>query len=383
MTTDESLLVDRETLHAFVRRVLGAAGAAPDAARLCAEVFVHADLHGTDTHGVARLGQYVEAMRSGRVDGHAQPRVVADSGAVVSVDAANALGPVGLGFATDLAVRTAREHGVGVVTVRGSNHAGSMGWYLGRAAEAGMFAMILTGSTKAMVTPPRGTQPFLGTNALSFTMPTGGPALTFDTALSAGSRSELERRERTGEALPDSWATGPDGQPATDPAEVIAGIDALTGHSLLPFGGEFGQHKGFGISLLVELLCGPMAGGRFGPRTPESGPAGVGHFILCLGPDAFNSSGADVEKSAGELCDRLREVRPGVPGESIRLPGDRSRACAERRAAEGIPLPAVVLADLDRTARRVGAALLDLRRRPPASPPRRAASTSLGVPDDL
>jgi LDH2 family malate/lactate/ureidoglycolate dehydrogenase len=347
----DTVLVDACLLRDFARKVLAAAGADDDAAELCAEVFVDADLAGNDPHGVARLNQYVEALASGRVCGDARPEVIAESGAVSTVDAHNALGPVGLRFATDLAVRAAGQHGVAVVAVHGSNHAGSMSWYIDRAAGAGMFAMIFTGSTKAMVAPLNGVGPFLGTNAMAYAAPAGGTTLAFDASMSVAPRSKLEAFHREGVRLPEGWAVGPDGRPAVDAGEVIDGIDRLAGHSLLPFGGVDGGHKGFGISLMVELLCGPIAGADWGPRAHGEGPAGVGHFVLCMDRGAFGAPHAEVEKRIEALCTEMRAVPSAHgAGEPVRLPGDRRTESVRRRARDGIPVPETVLRALDQVA---------------------------------
>ena len=361
-TVTDGVVFDADELKVFAARVLAASGATAEAAELCAEVFVHADLGGTDTHGVARLNQYADALVAGRVSGQARPEVLSDCGAVLVVDARNCLGPVGLCFATDLAVRAAGAHGVGVVAVRGSNHAGGMHWYTERAADAGLFAVVLTGSTKPMVVPTGGAAPFIGTNAVAYGVRAGDAALTFDASTSVASRSKLEAYHRAGEPLPEGWALGADGRPASDAGEVIAGIDALTGHGLLPFGGAESGHKGFGVGLLVELLCGPIAGARWGTQRDPSA-ADVGHFVLCLDLGAFGAPAAEVEKRVEALCAGLRAVPAADDEVPVRVPGDRRRECAARRGADGIPVPPNVLAQLDAAAQRAGVAPLDRRAR--------------------
>ncbi|MEU6575109.1 Ldh family oxidoreductase [Streptomyces sp. NPDC046805] len=363
-TAADPVRLSADALRDFAIRVLTAAGATHDAAELCAQVFVDADLAGTDSHGIARLPQYAAALTGGRVSGDARPEVVSEGGPVLAVEANNCMGPVALAFATDRAVDTARRHGVAVVTVRGSNHAGGMAWYTERATRAGMFAMVLTGSTKAMVAPTHGAAPFLGTNAVAYGSPAGDETLSFDAALSVASRSRLEAYERAGKNLPEGWAIGPDGLPAVDPGEVIDGIDALSGHSLLPFGGADGEHKGFGISLLVELLCGPVAGARWGPRLPESGPAGVGHFVLCLDLGALGVPAEEVEQRVESLCAGLRAVPATAEGTPVRMPGERRTRCTAERTRDGVPVPAIVLAELDRAAALVNVAPLDRTPRP-------------------
>jgi len=355
---DEVRTVGVEDLTEFAVRVLVAAGATTDAAAVCADVFIHADLGGTDTHGVVRLGQYAEALIRGRVSGTARPEVVADCGAVLAIEANNCLGPVALCRATDIAVAAAATHGVAVVAVRGSNHAGGMSWYTERAAESGMFALVLTGSTKPMVAPSNGAAPFLGTNAVAYGVPAGSSTLGFDASTSMVSRSKLEAYRRAGRRLPEGWALGPAGEPAVDPGEVIDGIDSLAGHSILPFGGSDSEHKGFGVGLLVELLCGPLAGARWGRRQPGSRPDGVGHFVLCLDIGALGAPAEDVERRVSEFCAELRTTPPADKEIPVRAPGDRRRGCAERRGREGIPVPVSLLAELDQVAARTGVAPL-------------------------
>lgn len=344
-----------DVLREFACRALAAAGASDQAAGLCAEVLVDADLSGVETHGVARLPQYVDTLVNDRVDGNARPEVSAATAAVLTVHGRNGLGPVNLTFATDLAVSTAREHGVAVVTVHGSNHAGAMGWYVQRAVEAGTLAVIMTGSTKPMVAPPTGAAPYIGTNAVAYGAPAGAADLMFDASTSAASRSRLEAFCRAGLPLPEGWAVDPAGRPALDAAEVIEGIDGQSGHSLLPFGGPDGRHKGFGIGLLVELLCGPVAGARWGQHTLGT-RTGVGHFVLCLELGAFGAPAAEIEKRVEALGTEIRAVPAGLGQAVVRIPGDRRRSCAAQRARDGIPVPLNVLAELDHTAAQLGIA---------------------------
>ena len=174
-STREQVLFGADVLRRFSTDVLVAAGAAKEAAEICAEVLVAADLGGMDTHGVARLGSYTEALRAGHVVGDVRPEVVAVRGAVTVLDGRNGLGPPCLRIATDLAVDAAHRHGVGVTAVRGSSHVGAIGWYTERAAAMGCVAVVVT-STTPMVAPTHGAVPFLGTNPLAYAMPEIGRA---------------------------------------------------------------------------------------------------------------------------------------------------------------------------------------------------------------
>ncbi|MGF1663510.1 MAG: Ldh family oxidoreductase [Kineosporiaceae bacterium] len=350
-------VVDRGDLTAFAAAALLAAGARPADAELAAEVLVAADLAGVDSHGVARLRRYVDGLRGGTISGTAVPSVVRDSGSVTVVDGGNGLGQPALRFAVDHAVARARETGCAAVAVRRSNHIGIAGWYAERAARSGVLALVTTNATP-QVAPTGAAAPMFGTNPISYAVPTGDRPLVFDAATSVVPRGKLERLHREGAPMREGWALGPDGRSTTDIPSLVEGLKARAGHSLVPLGGlgtDFGGHKGSGLGLLVELLCGPLAGASWSRHTYGPDGAGLGQFVLCLDMAAFGDPD-DIGARVAQLGAEITGLPAAAGGPPVRLPGDRRDRSTVQRTATGIPLLAPVLAGLDQIAGQTGLA---------------------------
>jgi LDH2 family malate/lactate/ureidoglycolate dehydrogenase/aspartate/methionine/tyrosine aminotransferase len=347
--------VGRKHLTEFVVEALASSGASQEHAALTAEVLVAADLAGVDSHGVARLRRYVEGLRCGTINGGARPRVIAEHGGVSVVDADNGLGQPALCLAVDLGIERARDLGVAAVAVRRSNHIGIAGWYAERAARAGSFALVTTNATP-QVAPAGAVTPVFGTDPVSYAVPTTGDPLCYDGATSVVPRGKLERLYREGRPMLPGWAVTPDGVSAHDIARVIAGLKAREGYALLPVGGlgqDHGGHKGSGIGLLAELLCGPLAGADWSPHTYGPQGANLGHFVLCLDLAALG----DPARIIGDIEAMATEIRVAGRAEErvpVRLPGERRHRCARERSANGIPLARPVVEDLREIAELTG-----------------------------
>lgn len=353
--TGRALVVGRKPLTSFVVEALVSVGADKADAVLTADVLVAADLAGVDSHGVARLRRYVEGLRNGTINGAARPRVVQETGGVSVVDADNGLGQPALCFAVDLAVERAAEHGVAAVAVRRSNHIGIAGWYTERAARAGAFALVTTNATP-QVAPTGAAEPMFGTDPVSYAVPTTGEPLCYDAATSIVPRGKLERLEREGRPMLPGWAVGPDGATSTDIPRVVAGLKAREGYALLPVGGlgeEHGGHKGSGIGLLAELLCGPLTGASWSRHTYGPQGADLGQFVLCLDLAALGDAG-HITRAVTAMTDEIRAARPADADVPVRLPGERRHRSSAERSAHGVPLLPPVVRDLGRIAELTG-----------------------------
>ncbi|MFG2985029.1 Ldh family oxidoreductase [Streptomyces sp. NPDC048258] len=347
--------VDQKVLTDFVHDALVAAGARPADAELTAEVLVAADLAGVDSHGVARLRRYVEGLHRKTIDGGARPEIVREHGGVTVVDGHNGLGQPALCFAVDHAVEQARAHGVAAVAVRRSNHIGIAGWYAERAARRGAFAFVTTNATP-QVAPAGAAEPMFGTDPVSYALPTTGEPICYDAATSIVPRGKLERLHREQQPMLPGWAVGPDGATSTDIPRVVAGLKAREGYALLPLGGlgtEYGGHKGSGIGLLAELLCGPLAGASWSRHTYGEQGADLGQFVLCVDISALGDASA-IAGRVDAMADEIRAAAPAAEGVGVRMPGDRRHATSTERAATGIPLLPPVVADLAKIAELVG-----------------------------
>jgi len=345
----ETRRVRPDRLAAFAGDVLAAAGVpGPDAA-FVADCLVQAELWGHPSHGVLRLSWYVARIRSGVVDPAATPETVVDHGAVAVVDGREGLGHVLAAAAARDAVRRAREHGVGAVAVRNSNHFGMAAHYTRMMAEAGCVGVLTTNSSPSMA-PWGGRAKTVGANPWSVATPAGpyGVAV-MDISNGNVARGKIYAARQRGAEIPTGWAIDAQGAPTTDPAAALAGL-------LLPMAG----HKGYAIAFMMDVLSGVLTGSSFG--TGVSGPqqaeqrSGAGHLVLALDVAAFLPP-AEFNRRAERLIEEVKSVPLAKGFDEVFYPGeveDRSRVRVER---DGIELPAGTLADLARLAEQAGVPL--------------------------
>ncbi|WP_218004621.1 Ldh family oxidoreductase [Microtetraspora niveoalba] len=343
-------VVPAHWLRDAVGAVFAAAGFSAGAARDVAEALVEADMRGVASHGTMLVPMYVDRVRAGSVSRREQADVVVDKGAVAVLDAGHALGQLTGDQAMALAVRKARDFGVGAVTVRRAFHFGGAFRYVEAAAREGCVG-IAAANTRPLMPAIGGARPVVGNNPLAVGVPVAdGAPMVLDMALSEAALGKIRLAGQEGREIPPTWATDAEGRPTTDPAAAIAGM-------LLPAAG----HKGFGLALVVDVLTGVLSGGAFGQGVrglyaDTSVPNDCAHFFLALDVAAFG----DPDEFAGRLARLTGEVTgsPTAPGvDRVLLPGQIE---AERRAAAlagGVPIGASVLDALRRTAADVGAAL--------------------------
>jgi LDH2 family malate/lactate/ureidoglycolate dehydrogenase len=318
--------VAAKTLERSVGELLEKAGSSNDDAATVAEALVWADLRARHPQGVLRLPTFVERLRHGAIRSPARmewTRVVA---AAEMLDAADAFGHVAGKAAMMRAIEIARLQGVGVVTVKRSNLNGALGYFCSLAADAGCIGMTCTNGY-AKVAPFGGVRPVFGTNPIAFGCPTssGVPILVdFSTRAIAGSTSR--GLGANGRQLPDGVALDKHGLPTVHEKELAEG-------TLLSAAGA----KGYGLALMVEILCGVLAGAALskevGSVFASDTRANVGHMVLAI----------DVEKfqPMDMFLSRIETLSASVnaAGNEVRIPGSIRGQYAERYSRDGIPLP--------------------------------------------
>ena len=325
-------------------------------ARTVADVLITADLGGSAGHGTARLRRYVDGVRRGTIRARSTVRVVRETSTTATLDAGNGLGQPAAVQAVTLSIEKARATGLGAVTLCRSNHFGIAGYYARLAARAGLVGIVASNAA-AQVAPTNGTEPMYGTNPLAVAMPTDErEPFVFDTATSVVPRGRLERLAAAGATTGAEWVIDDQGRPVADAAAALDGLRPGGGHALLPFGGaDGGGHKGYGFGLLVDLLCGPLAGAEWGRHVYGADGAAIGQFFLCIQVEALTPL-SEFRRNARALFDELRGSQP-IPGSpAVRVPGDRERATRAARSGSGIPLAADVYEDLVRLAADLGVA---------------------------
>jgi len=280
---------------------------------------------------------YVERLQTGVLNNHPRPEVVSRHAAIAVVDGDHGPGQVAAVAATDLSIELAREYGVGVVSVRRSGHYGAAAFYAMRAAEAGLIGVSMT-NTEPLVIPYGGADAALGTNPIALAAPSaGGRIFNVDMATSQVAINRIFNARDEGRPIPEGWGVDEHGETTTDAAKVQFAV---------PLGG----YKGYGLALLVEVLCGVLAGAgvRGGVGDLYSGGEvrqDTGHFHLAIDPE--RTVGRDAFAGVlGGLLDELRAIPPARGFDEVLVAGDpedRSRAQRER---DGVPIEPVLWAKL-------------------------------------
>ena len=229
------------------------AGLSDRDARLTADVLVRTDMRGIFTHGTVALRRYVQLMRNGGIDVGAVPETTAEGPAWARIDARRAVGMVASHSGMTVAMDKAAHCGIGMATVRRSNHFGAASAYTVMAVEKADRPMIgvAMSNTDVVMNIPGGRGAAIGNNPLSYAVPARSqPPIVLDIAMSTVAGGKVASYQDRGEPLPEGWLTDAEGLPTTDP-----GVFTVTG-ALTPFS----AHKGYGLALLVESLAGVLAG---------------------------------------------------------------------------------------------------------------------------
>ncbi len=345
----------REDLEMFTAGVLEAHGAPREEALTTARVLVQADSRGISSHGIARLGRYLKGIEAGYIRPGVEMRTFSPTEALGVIDAHHGLGQVAGEQAMELAIAKAKKTGVGVVTVRNSNHYGIAGYYVQKALEHGMAAFSMTNSAP-LVIPTNGAEALLGTNPIAFGIPADKqrPVLV-DMATSVVPRGKLEVYDRNRQQMPVGWAVDEFGYDAQNPGRILQNLLERAGGGILPLGGrteEFGGHKGYGLALMVDMLCGVLSGSAFGsdvnnlnrtdlPQGEIQAPR-VGHFFLALDVERFMPA-SELRSRVDAYVEMLKSSKVALDREMIFVHGEKEQVRAELHEKDGIPIADNVL----------------------------------------
>ncbi|KAF3053335.1 hypothetical protein E8E11_011157 [Didymella keratinophila] len=350
---DRKLYVDAGAAQAFLETVLTGNGVAPKNASVVARCLVAADLRGVDTHGMNRIPSYIERIRQGVLDGSATPKLRQVTPAVAQVDAQNGFGFVAADVGMAAAIESAKIYGIGMASVKSSNHFGMSAWVVQKALDANMMSLVFTNSSPAL--PAWGGKSMLlGVSPIACGAPGKENPFILDMAPSVAARGKIYKAKRRGEQIPADWALDKDGKPTTNPAA------ALDGGVMLPMGGP----KGSGLAIMMDVFSGVLSGSAFaghvtGPYDPSK-PSDVGHFLVAIKPDLF--------MSLDEFRERMQYLYERVVGaekadgvDRIYFPGELEQLQQQEREKIGIPLVQAEVDALNAEADRVSVKRLQLR----------------------
>jgi LDH2 family malate/lactate/ureidoglycolate dehydrogenase len=318
----------------------------PDAdAKVCAAVLVESDRRGIDSHGIARMKTiYYDRIREGIQAPVTRFELVREGPTTAVVDGHDGMGHVVARRSMELCIAKARKYGTAMVAVRNSTHYGIAGYYAMMAAEQGLIGATGT-NARPSVAPTFGVENMLGTNPLTFALPTDEPfPFVLDCATSLTQRGKVEIYARIDKPMPEGWVIGDDGKPRTDAratlGELVKGTAALT-----PLGGigeETAGYKGYGYGAVVEILSAALQGGAFlkmllGFENGKKVPYRLGHFFMAFDVSAFCEL-SEFKKTAGDILRGLRASRKAPGQDRIYTAGEKEHLSSLERERLGVPL---------------------------------------------
>lgn len=329
----ETTRVNHEKLTRFVAACFEKLGVPNEDATIAANALVQADLRGVDTHGVIRFtpnAWYVKWLSEGSMTARPKVRIVSESATTALIDGDRGMGMVIGHRAMEMAIHKAKSAGIAVVAVRNSRHYGMSAYYGMMALAHDMIGIAMTNASRQVV-PTFGREAHFGTNPICFAVPADRELpFVLDMATTTAAAGKLELAARLGKAIPGGWALDENAVETTDPRI------AQKARRLLPLGGtrESGSHKGYGLAILVEILCGVLTG-TLTALNADQDPRG--HFFGAIRVDAFRPV-QEFKRDMDRLIHELKSTPPVEGEERVYVAGEIEFETARERARHGIPL---------------------------------------------
>lgn len=328
----DQVVIERQELLELCIRAFMAVGVPMEHAEIAADVLVHANLRGVDSHGVLRMEHYVNKILHGGINPLPDIRVKRTGPVTALVDGDDGLGHVVARAAMDEAIRLAEASGTGTVGAVNSSHCGALSYFVRMAADRGLIGIVMSNTDKGAV-PFGGKRMFFGTNPIAFGFPTRRhPSVILDMATSTVAYGKVLDAKLKGKQIPPDWAVDGEGRSVTDPESVRA---------MLHFGGA----KGYGLALAVDVFSSILMGAAYGPHVVPmyGGDVGekrkLGQFFCAIHPAYFTDPDRFLDQMDG-MIDELHEVPPADGFAAVLTPGEPETATEALRLRQGIPLPA-------------------------------------------
>jgi delta1-piperideine-2-carboxylate reductase len=297
-------------IHDLAREALLRAGSSMEMAEIVADTVMRAERDGSLSHGLFRIPGYVASLKSGKVNTNADPKVETITPVMLRCDADNAYAPLAHARCLEPLIASARKYGIAMVSIVRSHHFAALWPETEALAENGLVGFTCV-NYMPMVAPFGANEKLYGSNPVSFAWPRPGRTpVVFDMATAAMAMGDVQIAARDNHEVPLGTGLNKDGKTTTDPKEILEGM-------LLPFGGYKGSH----ISMMVELLAGPLVGETVSYETGrldngDGGPPAGGQFILALSPD-ITAGSRDWAAAADAFFEKLKSYK------DVRLPGER------------------------------------------------------------
>jgi len=321
---------------------LTACGMDREEAETVTRVLLEANLRGTDTHGVNMIPLYAKRYQA---IAHRDITVETDKGAGCVIDGGNHTGQMTSVFALEKAIEKADKFGLGLALVKESCHNGAEGYYAEEAAKRGYISLVAT-TVMPLLAPWGGLEPFIGNNPYAISFPYRPMPIVLDVANTVTARNKIITYAREGWALPDGWAMDSEGNPTNDAQAAINGL-------LMPVGG----HKGAGLALMIDIILGTLAGGTYSraicANTVSDRPQHIAHMFLVINPDFYMAREALDTHIAQYVAD-FKQVKKKADVANLLLPGELEFNTRQTRLAQGIPVSAAIVRELNAYAQTMG-----------------------------
>jgi amino acid adenylation domain-containing protein len=326
------ILVTIESLRAYGHEALMRAGLTAEGASIVTEVQLEASMRGQPTHDMVSIPRYAVRLASGKLNSRPQIRIEHETANTVRIDGDNGPGQWVSSVAMEAAIRKAREQGVGMVSVRRSNHFGAAGHYVWQATRKGLIGLCTTNGP-LILAPTGGITPTFGNNPLGVGIPAGRHfPILLDIAMSVAPRGKIGLAVAEGKPLPPGWILDRLGRPSTDLADLAAGLG-------MPIGG----HKGYGLALVLEVLSGVLSGAGFSAdhsrdklhgssRAPD-----YGHFFIAIDPERFMPASEFIAR-VDRMIEQTKSGKRAEDVDEILIPGEMELRARNQSLKEGVRL---------------------------------------------
>ena len=327
-----------ETLDRFCKDAFKAFGFNDDESALITEVLLTSDLYGIESHGMQRMVRYHKGIEKGQIHLDAKPEVVFETPMSAVIDGHSGMGQLISKYAMDMAIEKAEKVGVGIVTVRESNHYGIAGYYAQMASKRGLIGFSCTNSEAIMV-PTFGKTVMLGSNPLAFAVPADPYPFLFDASTTVVTRGKVEIYNKANKPLPDGWAIADDGLPTSDAPRVLGDIVGKKGGGILPLGGateQMGSHKGYGYGMIAELFSSILSQGVTSDSCctfPDK--TGICHGFAAIDTAMFGNPD-EIKAHFSAYLQRLRDSEKAAGCDRIYTHGEKEVFAEKDRRENGI-----------------------------------------------
>ena len=353
---EEYINIRVDVLRKFTVDVLRKLGVPAEDAEIAVDVLIAADQRGIDSHGLQRFKRYTDGLQTGVMKPITDMKILKETPNTLLVSGGDGLGQVVSYRTMKLVIDKALKNNVAFAAVRDSNHYGIAGYYSMMALEHDLIGISVT-NTAPLVVPTFGKDAVIGTNPISIAVPAGKERpFVLDMATSTVTRGKVEVYGREGKNMPITWATDELGRATQDIPRVLANWLEKKGGGLLPLGGaeeESGGHKGYGLSLAVDIFSGVLSGSAFGPNlyAKKDVPAKVSHFFGAIKVDAFIEP-ALFKSMMDEYISMLKNSQKAAGEDRIFIHGEKEFELCEQRKEE-VPLYYQVVEELRQVGKEV------------------------------